>query len=114
MIEPGPELVAFWLQPTTVFSPAQRSAIEDLVSKSVRLALSTLKNLSPAYFLPSANYSCCTPSMTSPLGLLRPLDKSLDAKILRGDNLYQSQTIEIQLRLDDSSSGPMGSPVTMV
>ena len=28
--------------------------------------------------------------------------------------MYQSQTPEIQLHLDDSSSGPMGSPVTMV
>ena len=48
----------------------------------------------------------------------------MEDKILRGeyvdfallfpDNLYQSQTPEIQLRLDDLSSGPMGSPVTMV
>ena len=30
------------------------------------------------------------------------------------DTLYQSQTPEIQLRLDDSSSGPMGSQVTTV
>ena len=30
------------------------------------------------------------------------------------DTLYQSQTPGIQLRLDDSSSGPMGSPVTTV
>ena len=61
--------------------------------------------------------------MASPLGLSRPLDKSLEGKIRRGeyidfasllpDNLYQSQTPEIQLRLDDSSSGPMGSPATM-
>ena len=62
--------------------------------------------------------------MASPLGLSRPVDKTLEDKVLRGeyidfallllDALYQSQTPEIQLRLDDSSSDPMGSPVTMV
>ena len=51
-------------------------------------------------------------------------DRALVGNVLRGeytdfplllpDTLYQSQTAEFQLRLDDSSSGPMGSPVTMV
>ena len=36
MIESGPEPVAFGSQSTTVFSPDQRSAIEDLVSESIR------------------------------------------------------------------------------
>ncbi|CAH3189871.1 unnamed protein product [Porites evermanni] len=54
--------------------------------------------------------------MASPLGLSRPVDKTLEDKILWGeyidfalllpDTLYQSQTPEIQLRLDDSFSGP--------
>ena len=54
---------------------------------------------------------------------LRPVDHSLENKILRGeyigfallltDNLYQSQTPDVQLCLDDSSSGPMSSPVNM-
>ena len=62
--------------------------------------------------------------MASPLGLSRPVDKTLKDKLLRGeytdfalllpDTLYQSQTPEIQLSLDDLSSGPMGSLVAMV
>lgn len=124
MIESGPEPVAFGSQSTTVFSPDQRSAIEDLVSESIRSALSTFQTSSAAHPPSSPNENCCTPGMASPLGLSRPLDQSLEDKIRRGeyidfalllpDNLYQSQTPEIQLRLDDSSSGPMGSPVTMV
>ena len=61
--------------------------------------------------------------MASPLGLSRPVDHNLEEKILEGvyidfalllrDNLHQPQTPDIQLYLDDSS-GPMGSPVTMV
>ena len=38
----------------------------------------------------------------------------VDVALLLPDNLYQSQAPEIQLHLDDSSLGPMGSPVTMV
>ena len=65
-----------------------------------------------------------TPGMASPLGLSRPVDRGLEDKILRGDyidlalllpdNMYQPQTPELQLRLDDSSLGPLGSPVMMV
>ena len=65
-----------------------------------------------------------TPGMASPLGLSRPVDLGLEDKILRGeyidlalllpDNMYQPQTPKLQLRLDDSSLGPLGSPVTMV
>ena len=68
-----------------MFSPAQHSAIEDLISESVRSALSTFQTLSITHFLSSANQSCCTPGMAYPLGLSRPLDKSLEHKILRGD-----------------------------
>ena len=52
-------------------------------------------------------------SWSFPLGLSRPVDRSLEDKILRGeyidfalllpDNLYQSQNPEIQLCLDDAS-----------
>lgn len=37
----------------------------------------------------------------------------VDLALLLPDNMYQSQAPEIQLHLDDSSSGPIGSPVTM-
>ena len=104
MIESGPEPVAFGSQPTTVFSPDQRSAIEDLVSESIRSALSTFQTSSAANPLSSPNQNCCTPGMASPLGLSRPLDKSLEDKIRRGeyidfalllpDNLYQSRPLK--------------------
>ena len=42
------------------------------------------------------------------------LGEYVDLAFLLPDNLYHSQAPEIQLRLDDSSSGPLGSPVTMV
>ncbi|XP_068698004.1 uncharacterized protein [Montipora foliosa] len=85
MIESGPEPVAFGSQPTTVFSPDQRSAIEDLVSESIRSALSTFQTSSAAHPPSSPNQSCWTPGMASPLGLSRSLDKSLEDKIRRGD-----------------------------
>ena len=119
------------LQRNTGFSQTQRAAIEAIVTDSVRSAIITLQTSpaahlpSPAAQLPSASpQSLFTPGMASPLGLSRPVDKTLKDKILRGeytdfalllpDTLYQSQTPEIHLRLDDSSLGPMGSPVTMV
>ena len=108
----------------TSFSPAQRSTIEEIVSRSVHTALNAFSTPAGSLNPLASNQTSCTPGMASPLGLSRPVDRSLEDKILRGeyvdfalllpDNLYQSQTPEIQLRLDDSSSGPMGSPVTMV
>ena len=131
MIESDPEPDESNFQRNTGFSQTQRAAIEAIVTDSVRSAITTLQTSpaarlpSPAAQFPSASpHSLFTPGMASPLGLSRPVDKTLEDKILRGeyidfalllpDTLYQSQTPEIQLRLDDSSSGPMGSPVTMV
>ena len=104
-------------------SPAQRSAIADIVSQSVQSALQAVRTNNA--FSPTPSSQTLAPSgMASPLGLSRPVDRNMEDKILRGeyvdlalllpDNLYQSQAPEIQLRLDDSSSGPLGSPVTMV
>ena len=111
-------------QQNTSFSSAQRSAIEEIVSRSVHTALNAFSTPTSALNPLASNQTSCTPGTASPVGLSRPVDRSLEDKILRGeyvdfalllpDNLYQSQTPEIQLRLDDSSSGPMGSPVTMV
>ena len=131
MMESDPEPDESNFQQNTGFSQTQRAAIEAIVTDSVRSAITTLQTSpaarlpSPAAQFPSASpQSLFTPGMASPLGLSRPVDKTLEDKILRGeyidfalllpDTLYQSQTPEIQLRLDDSSSGPMGSPVTMV
>ena len=103
-------------------SPEQHSAIEDIVSQSLHSALHAVRANSA--FSPTPNQTLAASGMASPLGLSRPVDQNMENKILRGefvdlplllpDNLYQSQTPEIQLRLDDSSSGPMGSPVTMI
>ena len=124
MIESDPERDESNFPQNTGFSQTHRAAIEAIVTDSVRSAITTLQT-SPAVHLPSASpQNLFTPGMASPLGLSRPVDKTFEDKILRGeyidfallllDTLYQSQTPEIQLCLDDSSSGPMGSPVTMV
>ena len=48
--------------------------------------------------------------------LVRNVHRSgyIDFPLLLPETLHESQTPEIQLRLDDSSSGSIGSPVTMV
>ena len=104
-------------------SPAQRSIIEDIVSWSVHNALDAVCTNSDFSQMPSSQ-TLAALGMASPLGLLRPVDRNMEDEILLGeyvdlafllpDNLYHSQATEIQLRLDDSSSGPLGSPVTMV
>ena len=100
-----------------VFSPAQMSAIQETVSTSVHEG--------------HARYSddFCTPSPRSqntatPLGLHRPLEKSLEDKILRGeyidfclllpDFMYRSQAPTLHLRYEDASPGSQGSPLTLV
>ena len=60
----------------------------------------------------------------TPLGLHRPLEKSLEDKILRGeyidfclylpDFMYRSQAPALQLRYEDASPGSQGSPLTLV
>ena len=124
MIELDPEPDKSIFQQNTGFNQSQRAAIKAIVTDSVRSAITMLQT-SPAAHLPScSNQNLFTPGMASPLGLSRPVDKTLEDKILRGeytdfalllpDTLYQSQTPEIQLSLDDLSSGPMGSLVAMV
>ena len=104
-------------------SPAQRFAIQDIVSQSIQSALDAVHTNS-AFSPTQSSQPLAASGMASPLGLSRPVDRNMEDKILRGeyvdlalllpDNLYQSQAPDIQLRLDDSSAGPMGSPVTMV
>ena len=103
-------------------SPAQRSAIGDIVSQSMHSALHAVRANSAFNLTP--NQTLTASGMASALGLSRPVDQNMEDKILRGeyidpalllpDNLYQSQTPEIQLHLDNSSSGPMGSLVAKV
>ena len=107
-----------------LLSAAQRSAIEGIVAESVHNALDAFRSSTGAFTPSPVLQTPRTPVMASPLGLSRPVDRGLEDKILRGeyidlalllpDNMYQPQTPELHLRLDDSSLGPLGSPVTMV
>ena len=116
MIESDPEPDESNFQRNTGFSQTQRAAIEAIVTHSVRSAITTLQTSpaahlpSPAAQLPSASpQSLFTPGMASPLGHSRPVDKTLEDKILRGeyidfalllpDTLYQSQTPEHMVHL---------------
>ena len=109
-----------------VFSPAQMSAIQETVSTSVNEALRVFNNQeTPARFADDLRTpSPRTLNTATPLGLHRPLDKSLEDKILRGeyidfclllpDSMYRSQAPALQLRYEDSSPGSQGSPLTLV
>ena len=102
-------------------SPQQLTAIEAIVTASVDNALAAFRTPEGGHASPPLGQASRSPGMASPLGLTRPVDRHLEDKILRGeyvdlallllDNLYQSQTPELQLRLDDSA---LGSPVTMI
>ena len=91
-------------------SPAQRSAIQDIVSQSVQSAVDAVHTNS-AFSPTHSSQPLAASGMASPLGLSRPVDRNMEDKILRveyvdlalllPDNLYQSQAPEIQLRLDD-------------
>ena len=107
----------------SVFSPAQMSAIQETVSTSVTEALRVFQNheaRSDDLRTPSPR----TLNTATPLGLHRPLEKSLEDKILRGeyidfclllpDFMYRSQAPALQLRYEDSSPGSQGSPLTLV
>ena len=85
MIEPDPEPDESSFQQNTGFSQSQCAAIEATVTDSVRSAITTLQT-SPAAHLPSASTeNLFTPGMALPLGLSRPVDKTLEDKILRGE-----------------------------
>ena len=111
-------------QSQTTLSSAQYAAIEEIVAESISNALVALRAPESGPVSPQADQHPRTPGMASPLGLSRPVERNLEEKILRGeyvdlalllpDNIYQTQAPELQLRLDDSALGPMGSPVTMV
>ena len=109
-----------------VFSPAQMSAIQETVSASVNEALRVFNNHEAQARFPD-NLRTPGPRMpntATPLGLHRPLEKSLEDKILRGeyidfclllpDFMYRSQAPALQLRYEDSSPGSQGSPLTLV
>ena len=73
-----------------VFSPAQMLAIEETVSASVNEALQVLNNHeAQARFLDDLRTpSPHTLNTATPLGLHRPLEKSLKDKILCGEYIH--------------------------
>ena len=109
-----------------VFSPAQMSAIQETVSTSVNEALRVFNNHEALARFPDdlRTPGPRLPNTATPLGLHRPLEKSLEDKILRGeyidfclllpDFMYRSQAPALQLRYEDSSPGSQGSPLTLV
>ena len=112
MIESDPEPNESSFQQNTGFSQSQPSPIKAIVTDLVHSAITTLQTL-PATHIPSAlTQNLFTCGMASPLRLSTPTD--IDFALLLPDTLYQSQTPEIQLCLDDLSSGRMGSVVTIV
>ena len=92
-----------------VFSPAQMSAIQETVLTSINEALQVFNHEAEAHFSDDLHTpSPRTLNTATPLGLHRPLDKSLEDKILRGeyidfslllpDFMYRSQAPALQLR----------------
>lgn len=70
-----------------VFSPAQMSAIQETVSASVNDALRVFNNHEAQARFPDdiRTPGPRMPNTATPLGLHRPLEKSLEEKILRGE-----------------------------
>ena len=108
------------------FTETQMAAIQETVHSSLEQALQSFP-FQPTYLASATpattNLPRRRPGAATPLGLTRPLDKSLTDKILRGeyfdftmllpDSLTRPQTPDIQLRLDDSVPGS-SAPLTMV
>ena len=109
-----------------VSTPAQLAAIQDTFSSTVQAAFQSLPHNdvippSPAF---SSTPSPRVTSVASPNGLIRPLDKALEDKILDSENvdfslllpetLYQTQAPALQLRYEDSPPGSSGSLLTVV
>ena len=70
-----------------LFTPAQLSAIQDTVSSSISAALSKLpqSGTQPLDLASLGTRSRHASNVATPLGLNRPLDKTLEDKILRGE-----------------------------
>ncbi|KAL9976744.1 hypothetical protein ACROYT_G014073 [Oculina patagonica] len=108
-----------------LFTPAQLLAMQDTVSSSITAALSNLpcSGNPPLDLASSSLRSRHASNVVTPLGINRPLDKTLGDKILGGeyvdftlllqDILYRPQSPDIQHWFEDSSPGALGSPLTL-
>ena len=107
-----------------VFTPAQLAAIQDTVSSTMQETLLALRERDALSERLGKTSSARSSSVATPVGLNRPLDKSLEDKILRGeyidfplllpDSQYRPQSPALQLRYDDSSPDSRGAPLTLV
>ena len=109
-----------------LFTPAQLSAIQDTVLSSISVALANLPRSGNLLLdlMSSSTRSHYVSNMATPLGINRPLDKTLEDKILCGEYvnfalllsniLYQPQSPDIQFRLEDSSPGSLCSPLSSI
>ena len=100
------------------FSDGQLRVLQQTVQAAVQNARIQQENANePRYSSPPIRNT----GMASPLGLQRPLDRSLEEKILRGeyvdfalllpDSLTHPQAPTLQFRLEDSSPG-FGAPLS--
>ena len=110
------------------FTPAQLATIESTVQSSVDHALQSFSISANLPFMGATPSYGGTqprrPGTATPLGLHRPLERSLKDKILQSefidftllllDSLTQPQVPELQLRLDDLSPGSLSSPLSKV
>ena len=115
----------------TPFTTEQLAAIQQTVQQSVAEAMfSHRSQVVPDTVQPFHSFPSASPGpqqrrsgVATPLGFQRPLEKGTEDKILRGeyidfslllpDSLSRPQAPELQLRFDDSGSGP-SSRMTMV
>ena len=105
----------------TPFSDSQLRVLQQTVQTAVQNARFQQDNVNELHY---SSPPVRPTGMASPLGLQRPLDRSLEEKILRGeyvdfalllpDSLTHPQAPTLQFRLEDSSPGSAGTPITMV
>ena len=108
-------------QADTLFSDSQLCVLQQTVQAAVQNAHFQQEHVNEHH---DSSPPVCPTGMASPLGLQWPLDCSLEEKILRGeyvdfalllsDSLTHPQAPTLQFRLEDSSPGSTGTPITMV
>ena len=111
--------------PALPFTDGQLRVLQHTVELSVEQALRGTRDQSGDPTAPQTSSVFPRPVGTATrLGLHRPLDRSLEDKILRGeyidfslllpDSIAHPQAPALQLRFDELSPGSLGSPITVI
>ena len=111
--------------PASLFTDDQLRVLQHTVELSVEQALRGTRGRAGDSTVPQTPSVFPRPAGTAtPLGLHRPLDRTLEDKILRGeyidfslllpDSIAHPQAPSFQLRFDESLPGSLGSPLTMI